>query len=552
MTSTATGEPVPATDVTAADPAGAGDGGRSRWLPHGSALGPRLAGAALSGALVALAFPPYDLWPLAPVGVAALVLLTRGVRPRRGALLGLVHGLAIFLPLLSWLTVIGPDAWIAVALLESSFLAATGALLPGIQRLRGWPVWVACLWVAQEAARDRLPFGGFPWGRLAFAETASPFTGFAALGGAPLVSAVTALSGALLAGAVVALAERATPVPNRRRIVALLAAAAVAVPLVGLLVPTGAGEGRPVTVALVQGGVPGVGMDFLGEREQVLRNHVDATHRLADAVHAGRRPAPDLVVWPENSSDIDPFTDASARNLIDAAVRDIGVPVLVGAVVDGPGPDHVSNTGIVWDPVTGPGERYVKRHPVPFGEYIPFREQLSGWISRLDQIPRDFYAADRPGNLDVGPAAVGDVICFEIAYDSLVRDVVAGGADVLVVQTNNATYNGTHQPQQQMAMSRLRAVEHGRTVLVTATSGISAVVDPDGTVVRQAPERVARTIVTTVPLHDGRTVASRVGAAPEWLLAALGIGAALAGLLGARRRRPGADVSGGDGQVGQP
>ncbi|HYJ77483.1 MAG TPA: nitrilase-related carbon-nitrogen hydrolase, partial [Actinomycetes bacterium] len=111
-------------------------------------------------------------------------------------------------------------------------------------------------------------------------------------------------------------------------------------------------------------------------------------------------------------------------------------------------------------------------------------------------------------------------------------------------------YNGTHQPQQQMAMSRLRAVEHGRTVLVTATSGISAVVDPDGTVVRQAPERVARTIVTTVQLHDGRTVASRVGAAPEWLLAAVGIGAALAGLLGARRRRPG-DRSGG-GAVGRP
>jgi apolipoprotein N-acyltransferase len=538
VTSTATGDPVPATDVTAATPAGEGDGGRSRWLPRSSALGPRLAGAAASGALVALAFPPYDLWPLAPVGVAALVLLTRGVRPRRGALLGLVHGLAVFLPLLSWLTVIGPDAWVLVALLESAFLAAAGSLLPATQRLRGWPAWVACLWVAQEAARDRLPFGGFPWGRLAFAETASPLTGFAALGGAPLVSAATALSGTLLAAAVVTVARRREGGGRRRwQWPGALAAAALVVPALGLLVPTGAGEGRPVTVALVQGGVPGEGMDFLGEREQVLRNHVDATHRLADDVRAGSRPAPDLVVWPENASDIDPFSDASARNLIDAAVRDIGVPVLVGAVVDGPGPDYVSNTGIVWDPETGPGERYVKRHPVPFGEYIPFREQLSGWISRLDQIPRDFYAADRPGNLDVGPASVGDVICFEIAYDSLVRDVVAGGADLLVVQTNNATYNGTHQPQQQMAMSRLRAVEHGRTVLVTATSGISAVVDPDGSVARQAPERVARTIDATVQLHDGRTVASRVGAWPEWLLAAVGVAAAVAGLLGAGPRR---------------
>lgn len=503
------------------------DAPRSRWRPGRS--GPRLAGAALSGALVALAFPPYDLWPLAPLGVGALVLLCRGVRPRTGALLGLVHGLATFLPLVSWMTIVGPDAWVMLSLLEASFLALMGALLPGVLRLPGWPVWVATLWVAQEAARDRLPFGGFPWGRLAFAETAAPFTPYAALGGAPLVSFATALCGALLAAAVAHL--------RLRRTAALLGVAAIAVPAAGLVVPAGAGEGRQVTAALVQGGVPGEGLDFLGEREQVLRNHVAATRRLAADVRSGAVPAPDLVVWPENASDIDPFTEASARQLIDEAVRDVGVPVLVGAVLDGPGPDFVSNSGIVWDPVQGPGERYVKRHPVPFGEYIPFRAQLSGLITRLDQIPRDFYAADEPGNLTVGPASVGDVICFEVAYDGLVRDVVTGGADVLVVQTNNATYNGTGQPQQQMAMSRLRAVEHGRTVLVAATSGISAVVDADGTVVATAPERTARTLVETVTLHDGTTLATRIGALPEWVLTGLGLAAAVAGLRRLRRLR---------------
>lgn len=539
MTSTATGGTVPpSTDDdgrAVCGPAGPADArDRRRWRPAQGSLGPRLGGAALTGAAVALAFPPYDLWLLAPVGVAGLFLLCRGLTARRGALVGLVHGLATFLPLLSWLTVIGPDAWFLVAALEAAFLALTGALLPGVLRLPGWPLWAACLWVAQEAARDRLPFGGFPWGRLAFAETASPFTAVAALGGAPLVTFATATCAALLAAAVVALRRRAV------RSAAAALAAAVAVPVLGLAVPTGAGAGREVTVALVQGGVPGEGMDFLGEREQVLRNHVDATHRLADDVRAGRVAAPDLVVWPENASDIDPFTNPSARRLIDGAVRDAGVPVLVGTLVDGPGPDHVRNSGVVWDPQTGPGERYVKRHPVPFGEYIPFRAQLSGWIERLDQIPRDFYAGDRPGNLDVGPAAVGDVICFEVAYDGLVRDVVTGGADVLVVQTNNATYNGTGQPQQQMAMSRLRAVEHGRTVLVAATSGISAVVAPDGDVVSQAPERAARTLVTTVALHDGRTLATRVGAGPEWLLAGLGVAAAGAAVVLGRRRRDGA------------
>jgi apolipoprotein N-acyltransferase len=464
------------------------------------------------------------------VGVALLVLLSRGLSARRAAAVGLVHGLATFVPLLAWLTVIGPDAWLLVALLEASFLALAGALTPSVLRLPGWPLWVACLWVAEELARDTVPFGGFPWGRLAFAETASPFTPYAAVGGAPMVTFATALCGALVAAAVAARSwRRAVP----------LVLLAVAVPVAGPLLPVGAGEGRPVTVALVQGNVPGVGMEPFGEREQVLRNHVDATHRLAAAVRAGRVDRPDLVVWPENASDIDPFRDPSAKALIDGAVQDVGVPVLVGAVLDGPGPDHVSNTGIVWDPRTGPGARYVKRHPVPFGEYIPFRAELTGLISRLDQIPRDFYAGHRPGNLTVGPARVGDVICFEVAYDGLVRDVVRGGAQVLVVQTNNATYNGTGQPFQQMAMSRLRAVETGRDVLVTATSGISAVVRADGTVAQQAPEKVARTLVAEVPLRDRQTLATRLGWWPEWLLAAAGLAAAAVSSVSAARRRRG-------------
>jgi len=518
VTTTATGARTPASDGVTAP---------SR---RALSLGPRLAAAVVSGALVALALPPYDAWPLAPVGVAGLVLLCRGQRARRAALLGFAHGLGTFVPVLSWLTVIGPDAWLLVAALEGAYLALLGALIPAVLRLRVWPVWIGCLWVAQELARDTTPFGGFPWGRLAFAETASPYTPYAALGGAPLVTFATALSGALLAAAVV---HRHHP-----RTAALLGLAAVAVPAVGLALPVGgAGEGKQVTVALVQGNVPGVGLDFQGEREQVLRNHVDATHRLAADVRAGKVAAPDLVVWPENASDIDPFGDAQAMALIDGAVRDVGVPVLVGTLVDGPGPDHVSNSGIVWDPRTGPGERYVKRHPVPFGEYIPFRSELAGITSRLDQIPRDFYAADKPGNLTLGPARIGDVICFEIAYDGLVRDVVRGGAQVLVVQTNNATYNGTHQPYQQMAMSRLRAVETGRDVLVASTSGISAVVRADGSVAKQAPEKVARTLVARVPLRDGQTLSTRLGAWPERVLAVAGLLAAATGVVLQRRRR---------------
>ncbi len=501
----------------------------SRLQPNGP--GPRLAAAVLSGALVALALPPYDVAVLAPCGVALLTVLCRGRSARMGALLGLAHGLGVFVPVFSWLTVVGPDAWLALAVLEALFVAAAGAVTPVLLRLRGWPVWVACLWVLEEALRDRLPFGGLPWARLAFAETASPLTPYAAIGGAPLVTMVTALCGTLLAAGLLALRQQSS-----RRGAAVLLGLTLLLPALGAVLPVGVvASGRSVTVALVQGNVPRIGLQIETAPEQVLRNHVAATHRLAAAVRAGRRAAPDLVIWPENASDIDPLTTPSARALVDGAVRDVGVPVLVGALLDGPGPDHVSNAGIVWDPVTGPGERYVKRHPVPFGEYIPFRAQLTKVISRLDQIPRDFAAGTRPGNLTVGPARVGDVICFEVAYDGLVRDVVRGGAQVLVVQTNNATYNGTGQPAQQMAMSRLRAVEAGRDVLVTATSGISAVVRADGSVARQAPERVARTLVARVGLRDGQTLATRLGPWPERGLALVALLAIAIGLRSGRR-----------------
>ncbi|MGH8867381.1 MAG: apolipoprotein N-acyltransferase [Actinomycetes bacterium] len=485
--------------------------------------------AAGGGLLLAAAFPPVGLWPLAVPAVAVLSLAVHGQQARRGALLGLAYGVAFFLPLLEWMRVIGTDAWVGLSLLEGGFVAVLGAGLAVTSRLRAWPLAGAALWVAAELARAHLPFGGFPWGRLAFAQTASPLTPYAALGGAPLVTAATALAGTLLAAALLALYARHA----RPAVVAL--AALVALPALATLVPTPTDADRTVRAAVVQGDVPRSGLDFLGQRQAVLDNHVEVTERYARRLDAGDLPRPDLVVWPENSSDIDPYTDPGAYDLIDGAVSAVGVPTLVGAVVSGPDRDLAYNTGIVWTPGQGPGRTYVKRHPVPFGEYIPFRDVLADQIDRLARIPRDFAAGERPGVLRVGPATVGDVICFEVAYDGLLRDVVAGGADVIVVQTNNATYGRTGQPAQQLAMSRLRAVEHGRAVLVAATSGISAVIAPDGEVVRRSREFVPAVLTAAVPLRDGRTVADRVGTAPEWAMAALGLGALLVAVRARRR-----------------
>ncbi|MEU8994525.1 apolipoprotein N-acyltransferase [Streptomyces caniferus] len=528
--------PCPETGATAA-PARPGRVRRLAALARREAL--RTGLAALFGIALGLAFPPYDLWPLSLAAVAALSLLTRGRTARQGAWTGFAFGLPFFLILLKWLHVVGWDAVFGLSVAEALFLTLLGAALALTSRLPGWPLWSACLWVAEEWARDRLPFGGFPWGRLAFAHTGSPFTPLAALGGAPLVTFAVALAGALLAACAAALWQLRANGSLRRAVPALEAfGLAAAVTLAGALVPVPTKADDTVDIAVVQGNVQQPGMDFLGRPMMITDNHAKATEKLAADVKAGRAKKPDLVIWPENSSDLDPYQYPQAYDRIDEAVKAIGVPVLVGALVDHPSKKgYVFNEGIVWDPKKGPGASYTKQHPVPFGEYVPFREQLSKVITRFQRVPRDFYPGDHTGVLHVGPARLGDVICFEVAYDQIVHDTVDAGARALVIQTNNATYGGSGQPEQQLAMSKLRAVEHGRAVVTAATSGISAVVAPDGKITHRIPEFTRGVVSARIPLRDETTLADRVGAAPEWVLAIVGLLSCAGAVVVGRRGR---------------
>jgi apolipoprotein N-acyltransferase len=436
--------------------------------------------------------------------------------------------------------------------LQAGYVALLGAaaayLSPVVDRWRwSWPVLTALVWVGQEALRSRTPFGGFPWGRLAFSQGDSPLLAVASLGGAPLVSFAVAAAGGLLAAA----AWRRWRRPARRDIAvaaALLAAAAVTV-LAGLALPRHPPAGPPVTVAIVQGNVPRLGLDFNAQRRAVLDNHVDATLALAGEVAAGRQPAPDLVIWPENSSDVDPVADPRAAALIDAAALAIDAPILVGAVLRGPGVDEVRNVGLVWQPRTGPGQVYAKRHPVPFAEYLPLEPVVYPLAKQItDVVDRvaGFLPGHEPGVLRMGPALVGNVICFEVAYDRIVRDTVTGGAQLLAVQTNNATFNEA-EARQQLAMVRLRAVEHGRWSLMASTVGVSGFVDTGGTVHQETGFFTRDVAVRTLALADARTVATVVGVWPEAVLVAgAGAGVLAAVLLrhSMRRMRSADDTAG--------
>jgi len=424
---------------------------------------------------------------------------------------------------------VGTDAWLALSAFCALWFALLGAASAMLSRLPGAPVWIAAVWVAQEALRDRVPLGGFPWGRLAYAQTATTLTPWASVGGAALVTFATALAGTLLVAIVMSWRS------GSRRHAALFGAGLVVLGLSGLAIPradTGESEfGPPRSVAaVIQGGAAATGLGFGDERRDVLRRHVQATEELAQAVDEGREVQPDFVIWPENSSDIDPLVDAQAADQIDRAANAIGVPILVGAVLE-VSPTTVANAGIVWDPQTGPGETNIKQRPVPFTRII----------GRFDQVPRDFIAGEGSGVLQVGNALIGDVICFEVAYDDVVRNAVRDGGRALAVQTNNATFAGLGQPEQQIAMSRLRAVETGRTVLVAATTGISAIIDPSGRIIDELGEGQAGWMVSEVPLRDSWTVAVRVGEIPEFLLAISAVAALVWSVTRHRRtsRRPG-------------
>lgn len=487
----------------------------------------RAALALASGAALSGGFEPFAQPWLIPVCLAGLVLTVRGLTVRRAWLPGLAFGLGFCFTHLVWMRAIGPDAWVSLSIVQGLYFGLLGVLMALVGKLRGWPVWTAAAWVAIEQIRGQWPLGGLPWGRLAYASMDTPLAGWAPYVGSTGTSLVWALLGTGLAWAVLSVSAR----PLRTL---SLAVCALALSLLPALVPYTAERGAEITVAAVQGNVPGDGTDVLLDHRQVTANHVEATIDLAARVADGAA-APDLVVWPENATAVDPFLDAQVNAGIERASAAIAVPILVGAIVQGVEPDQVMNQGVVWEPGTGGGDRYTKRHPVPYGEYIPFREQLpwSANFGRLREIGRDMLAGVRREPVHVGPARVVDAICFDVAYDDGIYDQVRAGGDLLVVQTSNAMFIRTAQVEQQFAISRLRAIETGKYVVVAATNGVSGIIGPRGEVVARADIRTQSVLLEKVFLSPGTPPGLGVGSVLGWsALVLTGWGVLLAGPLG--------------------
>jgi len=528
------------------------------WLRPRYALLTAIAG----GLALAAAFPPVGIWPLAAVGPALLVIALWRQRAWTALGAGLVFGLAFFFPLLTWLVNVAWYVWTALAVAESLVFAVLclGQLL--LLRLRAWPLAVAGWWVTAEAVRSRWPWA-FPWGRLAMSQSAAPTAKWSAIGGPVFLTFLLALTGACLAWLIVSLrggpdaAQQGGRPGVRSRIVPVLALVACAgLTVGGVLVPANhgrrlGGSQHTAVVAAIQGNVPHTrNLPDLLRATTVTENHAAATDRLAARIQQGALPAPDVVIWPENSTDQDPRFDPHIFNVISGAVSTIGRPVLVGAVLQ----DPQRNTGALWLPGRGAVAYYVKRQLVPFGEVIPMRGLLDKITSLPSLQPKDFTPGHRAVVFHLGKIRLGDVICYEIGFDGLVSSEVAAGSNLLTMQTNDADFEldgQTGETTQQLAMARMRAIEYDRSVVVASTTGVSAIISPDGSLIARTGTWRQAEIEASVPLVSTATLALRVGGWPEIVFTAATALALLlaAGQALAQRRRVRLSQAGPDGQT---
>lgn len=491
--------------------------------------------SALAGLAASASFMPFNLWPGAFVAVAGLAWTTaRAGRLRAAIGQGWAFGLVFMATSLVWQTEILILSYTALTVTMSLFYAALGAALYTMRELRWQPLWGAAAWSAMEWTTTFFPFGGFAWMRLGYTQLDSPLAAFYPLAGAASVTFLVALVGQLLA---------ALTRPRRLRPLVALAG-------VGVLTAAATFAGQPgtpapeasVNVGWVQPGAPGGGVYGLGPPRTITFNAQAETGRLMARVRAGQEPEPAFLVWPENSTDMDPREDALTQQAVQSAVAGAGQGILVGSIYSDDVREERQTVALWWDE-HGADLVYAKRNLVPFGEWIPFRALLLPLIPELAYVGHQSVPGTSPGAFPVtlpdgGQLTAGVVICYEVVYPETVYEA-AREAQVMIVQSSNAMYQGTIQIDQQFAATRVRAAEMRREILVVTTSGISGLIGPGGEVVQRVPDSVPASGVHAMPLRTGVTPAMTLARPVEGTAAGLGVVGVMLGLFSAVHRSAG-------------
>jgi apolipoprotein N-acyltransferase len=477
---------------------------------------PRRALVALAGGLaVALSLPPWGWWPLAFVGIAVFELALGDAPSRRlRAGLAFVFAFAWLATGMAWMWELTAPGYLAASTVFALFHAVAAVACPvGPWRTIGQPF----AHTLAEALRFSFPFGGVPLASLGISQAAGPFAGVVRVGGVILLTWVVFQVGFALG----ALVPRIRDVTVDVRLPAAGLIAAVAVTAISGVAPRAHGTGTFLDIAAVQGGgEQGTRADDVPSAV-VTQRHLEATRSIA------AEGVLDLVLWPENVVDVTQFAGSPELAEIASEADRLGVPISVGVTEDAPGDDdRFTNAQVVVTPggdVTG---RYDKVRRVPFGEYVPLRGLLDAVGAPVDQVPNDAVAGTEPAVLDLPDGTrLGVVISWEVFFGGRARDGVRHDATVVLNPTNGASYSGTIVQAQQVASSRLRALETGRWVVQVAPTGFSAFVSPDGEVLQRTAVSERAVIRQAVELRTGDTWYTGLGDAPVILVMAVGLAA---------------------------
>jgi len=432
--------------------------------------------SALSGVLLSAAFEPVGKWWVAPIALAvhmyALSLTQKKV------LSVFIFAATLNLIVLHWSsTFVGSVPWLILALGLSLFYLPLS--LVSRWGMSSYPM----IFILMEEVRNRFPFGGFGWVRVAYTQADAPYLKIAAIGGASALSALAVLLGLIL---FYASAKKWSTV--------------TLFPFLLLLIPVNVTAIGVTNVLMIQGNVPQMGLDFNSRAKAVFNNHFEKTES-----EIKKDSNVDFVLWPENSVDVDPFQNTDVRQSLDSIQK----PLIIGAIVEKG--NSILNTSILWGGDLPP--TYIKQHLTPFGEYIPLRS-LASVISPYTDRVKDFEPGQGQVFFKVKDAVIAPVICFELVDDQLLH-TAALSSNILAVQTNSATFGMSAESAQQLAMTRVRAIEHGRNIVSVSTTGYSAVIDSNGKVLQKTSMGTAEAIRAEVKLLEGNTPRNSAG---DWAL----------------------------------
>ena len=432
--------------------------------------------SALSGLLLSTAFEPISLWWVAPIALALEMFALS--RSERKYLSVLVFALTFNLVLLHWTsTYVGSVPWVILAVGLSLFY------MPLVAVKRLGITFFPLIFIVLEEIRNRFPFQGFGWARIAYSQADAPYAKIAAHGGAVALSAITVLLGLVLFFLF----------QKQFRIFILL-------PLLIVLVPIDVQMNQTTQALMIQGNVPKLGLDFNSRAKEVFFNHVKETD-----IALKENGKVDFILWPENSVDVDPFRNPEVFE----ALNSYKVPLIIGAIVGRD--DEILNTSILWTKESQ--NVYIKQHLTPFGEYIPLRSLASKISPFVDDV-RDFSPGNESTIFTVDKAKIAPVICYELLDDEILEKA-AKSSNLLAVQTNSATFGDSAQSAQQLQMTRIRAIEHSRNILSVSTTGYSAVIDYNGKVLQKSDMGTAQHLYAEVGLISSVSPRDRYG---DWAL----------------------------------